>query len=51
MAGLLAGEMEALALLSDYSRTYNERFDGFELATFRGQRMQIRNGSLNPLTR
>jgi membrane-associated phospholipid phosphatase len=44
IAGLLAGEAQAIALLSDYSRTFNERFDGFELTTFEGKRMQIRNG-------
>jgi membrane-associated phospholipid phosphatase len=44
MAGLLAGEAQAIALLSDYSRTFNERFDGFLLTTFAGKRAQIRNG-------
>ena len=46
MAGLLAGEAQALALLSDYSRTFNERFDGFVLTTFRGTRVRIQNGVL-----
>src|SRR5262249_48326016 len=27
--GLFVGEQQALGLLRDYSRTYNERFDGF----------------------
>ena len=44
IAGLLAGEAQAISLLSDYSRTFNERFDGFELTTFEGKRLQIRNG-------
>lgn len=44
MAGLYAGEANALALLSDYSRTFNERFDGFVLTTFNGKRVRIQNG-------
>lgn len=44
IAGLLAGEAQAISILSDYSRTFNERFDGFELTTFTGLRLQIRNG-------
>src|SRR5262249_25644979 len=27
--GLVVGEQQAIGLLRDYSRTYNERFDGF----------------------
>lgn len=44
IAGLLAGEAQAISILSDYSRTFNERFDGFQLTTFAGLRLQIRNG-------
>ncbi|HYL27030.1 MAG TPA: phosphatase PAP2 family protein [Candidatus Nitrosotalea sp.] len=44
VAGLYAGEAQALALLSDYSRTFNERFDGFLLTTFNGKRVRIKNG-------
>jgi hypothetical protein len=46
MAGLLAGEQQGLALLSDYSRTFNERFAGFELMTFGGRRVRIQNGEV-----
>jgi hypothetical protein len=46
MAGLMAGETQAIAMLSDYSRTFNERFDGFEFTTFAGSRVRIRNGSV-----
>ncbi|MEO1014360.1 MAG: vanadium-dependent haloperoxidase [Pseudomonadota bacterium] len=42
--GLLVGEQQALGLLADYSRTYNERFDGFSLTTFDGRKILIRNG-------
>lgn len=44
VAALLAGETQALALLSDYSRTFNERFGGFELTKFDRTRVQIRDG-------
>ncbi|HVR47218.1 MAG TPA: vanadium-dependent haloperoxidase [Candidatus Binatia bacterium] len=46
MAGLLAGEQQGLSLLSDYSRTFNERFAGFELTTFGGRRVRIQNGEV-----
>jgi hypothetical protein len=46
MAGLITGEAQALALLSDYSRTFNERFDGFMLTTFNGNHVRIRNGAV-----
>jgi hypothetical protein len=46
MAGLMAGEAQAIAMLSDYSRTFNERIDGFELTTFAGRQVRIRNGSV-----
>jgi len=44
--GLFVGEEQALGLLCDYSRTYNERFDGFVLSTFRGKRVRIVNSEL-----
>jgi hypothetical protein len=44
--GLFVGEQQALGLLCDYSRTYNERFDGFVLSTFRGEKVRILNGEL-----
>jgi hypothetical protein len=42
--GLLVGESQALGLLCDYSRTYNERFDGFQLTTLDGRALTIANG-------
>ena len=48
MNGLFVGEEQALGLLCDYSRTYNERFDGFVLSTFRGEKIRILNGELKP---
>ena len=47
--GLFVGEQQALGLLCDYSRTYNERFDGFVLSTFRGEKVKIVNGELQPV--
>ncbi len=44
--GMLVGEQQALGLLADYSRTYNERFDGFSLTTFDGRKLRIRNGRI-----
>jgi len=44
--GLFVGEEQALGLLCDYSRTYNERFDGFVLCTFRGEKIRVVNGEL-----
>jgi hypothetical protein len=44
--GLLVGEDQAIGLLCDYSRTYNERFGGFEFSTFRGEKIRIKNGEL-----
>jgi membrane-associated phospholipid phosphatase len=44
--GLAVGEQQALGLLCDYSRTYNERFDGFILSTFSGKKVTIVNGEL-----
>jgi hypothetical protein len=44
--GLFVGEEQALGLLCDYSRTYNERFDGFILSTFHGEKVRVANGEL-----
>jgi len=46
--GLFVGEEEALGLLCDYSRTYNERFDGFVLSTFSGEKVRVVNGEFKP---
>jgi hypothetical protein len=42
--GLLVGEEQAIGLLCDYSRTYNERFAGFVLTRLDGQHIKIVNG-------
>jgi hypothetical protein len=47
--GLVVGEQQALWLLRDYSRTYNERFDGFVVRKFNGDRVKIMNGELESL--
>ncbi|MBV8498536.1 MAG: phosphatase PAP2 family protein [Candidatus Eremiobacteraeota bacterium] len=47
LAGLLTGERQGLSLLSDYSTTFNERFAGFELTTFGGERVRIRDGAIS----
>ena len=47
--GLFVGEQQALWLLRDYSRTYNEHFDGFIVRKFNGDRVKIVNGDLEPL--
>jgi hypothetical protein len=46
--GLFVGEEQALGLLCDYSRTYNERFDGFVLSTFNGEKVRVVNGETKP---
>lgn len=45
--GNFIGEQQALGVLIDYSRTYNEAFDGFELTLFNGRRAKIRNGEIS----
>ena len=42
--GLRVGEEQAIGILQDYSRTYNERFDGFVLTKFDGTTVEITNG-------
>ena len=49
MRGLFVGEQQALALLRDYSRTYNERFDGFIVRKFNGDKVKIASGEVRPL--
>lgn len=45
--GNLIGEAAAIALLRDYSRTYNEEIDGLTLRKFNGQRIRVTNGVVN----
>jgi len=47
--GLFVGEQQALGLLRDYSRTYNERFDGFIVRKFNGDKVKIADGEVKPL--
>jgi hypothetical protein len=47
--GLFVGEQQALGLLRDYSRTYNERFDGFIVRKFNGDRVKLTSGEVRPL--
>ena len=47
--GLFVGEQQALGLLRDYSRTYNEYFDGFIVRRFNGDRVKIISGEVRPL--
>jgi len=47
--GMLAGEQQALGLLRDYTQSYNNTFDGFELTRFDGTRVQIANGQITAL--
>jgi hypothetical protein len=42
--GLQLGESQAIGLLCDYSRTYNERFEGFRLTTLDGRALTISKG-------
>jgi membrane-associated phospholipid phosphatase len=47
--GLVVGEQQAIGLLRDYSRTYNERFDGFVVRKFSGEKLRIMAGEVRPL--
>ena len=47
--GLLVGEQQAMGMLQDYSRVYNEDFDGFTMTKFDGTVVQIVNGDVIPL--
>src|SRR5262249_17678705 len=42
--GLNPGEAVGIGLLPDYSRTYNEHFNGFSLKRFDRQQVRIANG-------
>lgn len=44
--GLQVGEQQAIGLLQDYSRTYNEDFAGFQLTRFDGSPVLIRDGKV-----
>ncbi|MEM6796595.1 MAG: phosphoesterase, partial [Acidobacteriota bacterium] len=44
--GNFIGEAQAVGVLLDYSRTYNEDFDGFELTLFSGQKINIKDGQV-----
>lgn len=44
--GLVVGEQQAIGMLADYSRTYNEIFDGFSLTKYDGTPIQIVNGDV-----
>jgi len=43
--GLLVGEEQAIGLLRDYSRTYRERFAGFQFTRFDGRTVRIHEGT------
>ena len=47
--GITAGEQVAIGILRDYSRTYNESFDGFTLTRFDGQRIRIFEGDVDEI--
>ncbi len=47
--GNFIGENQALGVLRDYSRTYNETFDGFELTLFSGQKVRIQDGEMTDI--
>jgi len=44
--GLFAGEQQAIGILQDYSKTYNESFAGFTLTRFDGTAIAIVNGEV-----
>ena len=46
ISGLKLGEAVAIGLFADYSRTYSERFDGFTLTRFDGEKARISGGSV-----
>ena len=47
--GNFIGEDVGISILADYSRTYNERFDGFTLTKFNGERILIADGQVTTL--
>jgi len=44
--GLEVGEQQAIGMLRDYSRGYNEKFAGFQLKRFDGQKIVIVDGKV-----
>jgi len=44
--GLAVGEQQAIGLLQDYSRTYREQFNGFNLTKFDGTAIRISKGEI-----
>ncbi len=44
--GNFIGEEVGISILADYSRTYNEQFDGFTLTRFNGETIRIANGAV-----
>ncbi|MEM7413555.1 MAG: twin-arginine translocation signal domain-containing protein [Myxococcota bacterium] len=44
--GNFIGERQALGVLADYSRTFNEAFEGFDLTLFDGTYVQIKEGEV-----
>ncbi len=44
--GLYVGEQQAIGLLQDYSRTYREQFNGFNLTKFDGTAIRISKGEI-----
>ena len=44
--GMLIGEDLAISMLRDYSRTYNEQFDGFVLTKFDGKKVKVVKGEV-----
>ncbi len=46
--GQEVGEAQAIGILQDFSLTYNERFDGFTLTRFDGERIRIVDGRVRP---
>ena len=47
--GLYVGEEQVIWLLRDYSRTYNEHFDGFVVRKFSGDKVKITGGEVGTL--
>ncbi len=46
--GILCGEQQAIGMLRDWSRSYNEGFNGYVLTTFGGRRIRILEGAVIP---
>jgi hypothetical protein len=47
--GMFLGESVAISVLADFSRVYRERFAGYELTRFNGQKVRIANGKVTKL--